>query len=70
MWLKKPEIDPRFKAVLRIDPLLLGWPKVSETLPRWDTTHLAALDGADDGGGSTFPGDWLDRMQAFTWRSR
>ena len=24
--------DPRFKAVLRIDPLLIGWPKVADQL--------------------------------------
>src|SRR5689334_9965708 len=29
IWLGSPERDARFKAVLRIDPLLLGWPKVS-----------------------------------------
>src|SRR6202035_2792713 len=32
IWLSNPEIDPRFKAVLRIDPLLQGWPKVADTL--------------------------------------
>jgi hypothetical protein len=32
LWLGGTERDPRFKAVLRIDPLLLGWPNVAGTL--------------------------------------
>jgi hypothetical protein len=32
VWEHKPAIDPRFSGVLRIDPLLLGWPGVQQTL--------------------------------------
>ena len=64
IWLKKPQIDPRFKAVLRIDPVLLGWPKVSETL------QGTGYDASPDMGASSlkeirrFLTDWIDRMGA------
>lgn len=76
MWLKGVEQDPRFKAVLRIDPVLLGWPKVAETL-----SGYGYKVGADLGSGSMaeirrFLNEWIDRMQALyvavslppTWR--
>ena len=31
-WQKQPRRDPRFKAALRIDPLLLAWPQTSKQL--------------------------------------
>ncbi|HMO26171.1 MAG TPA: hypothetical protein PKB10_07865, partial [Tepidisphaeraceae bacterium] len=64
IWQKNPERDPRFKAVLRIDPLLLGWPKVGEKLRGWG---YKASDGV--GGDSMkeirrFLTDWIGRMDA------
>src|SRR5437763_1896297 len=32
LWLKKTPVDPRFKSVLRIDLVLVGWPKVGDVL--------------------------------------
>ena len=64
VWLKAPERDPRFKAVLRIDPLLLHWPTVAGQL-----RELGYDAGPDLGGRTTaevrrFLGEWLDRMRA------
>ena len=64
VWARGPERDPRFKAVLRIDPLLLGWPGVAGHLQ-----HLG-YDAAPDLGGRTmreirqYLGEWIDRMKA------
>lgn len=32
IWQQNPPVDSRFSGVLRIDPLLLGWPNVQKTL--------------------------------------
>jgi hypothetical protein len=64
VWMKTPERDPRFKAVLRIDPLLLGWPTVGEQL------RGLGYDVSPDMGGRTmaevrrFLAEWIDRMKA------
>lgn len=62
VWLKNPERDPRFKAVLRIDPLLLGWPAVADVLG-----GIGYKAGADLGAKSLaeirrFLNEWIDRM--------
>ncbi|MCC6424986.1 MAG: glucuronate isomerase [Phycisphaerales bacterium] len=63
IWLNNPRVDPRFKAVLRIDPLLVGWPRVADVL----TDHGYKV--STDLGANTmkeirrFLSDWLDRMK-------
>jgi hypothetical protein len=64
IWLNGADVDSRFKAVLRIDPLLLGWPDVSATL-----RGIGYHAGADLGAESMkevrrFLTDWIDRMKA------
>jgi hypothetical protein len=64
LWLNGTPLDPRFKAVLRIDPVLLDWPKVGERL-----TGFGYKTGADLGAGSMkeirrFLTEWIDRMGA------
>ncbi len=64
IWLKKTDIDKRFKAVLRIDPVLVGWPKVGDTLG-----GFGYAAGADLGANSMkeirrFLSEWIDRMSA------
>jgi hypothetical protein len=59
------ESDPRFKGVLRIDPLLLGWPQVGQTLR--DMGYDAA--GADMGAQAMrevrrFLSEWVERIGA------
>jgi len=68
-WLRDPEKlrgDPRFKAVLRIDPMLRTWSKAAEKLVAWGF-------GVGDGRGLTeqnveearrFLREWLERQQA------
>jgi hypothetical protein len=60
--LKKPQRDPRFGAVLRIDPLLLGWPNVGGSL------KSLGYDVSDDLGSKSmaeirrFLNDWIERL--------
>ena len=64
VWLKNPERDPRFKAVLRIDPLLLGWPAVADTLRALGYDVSADLGARTMAAIRRFLTDWIDRMQA------
>lgn len=64
VWLNNPPRDPRFQAVLRIDPLLLGWPVVGDTL------RAMGYAVGDDLGGETmaeirrYLNDWIGRVRA------
>jgi hypothetical protein len=64
VWQREPERDPRFKAVLRIDPLLLGWPAVAGQLKGLGYDASAAMDGRTTAELRRFLGDWVDRMSA------
>jgi hypothetical protein len=64
IWLKNSERDPRFKAVLRIDPLLQGWPGVQETLKGMGYEASADLGAASMKEVRRFLEEWIDRMQA------
>jgi hypothetical protein len=76
IWMPEPERDPRFKAVLRIDPLLLGFPGVSATLSSMGYTTDADLGMRSIAEIRRFLLDWIDRMRAIylavslppTWR--
>jgi hypothetical protein len=76
IWLSEPDRDPRFQAVLRIDPLLLGWPGVSATLSSMGYTTDSDLGMRSISEIRRFLIDWIDRMQAIyvavslppTWR--
>lgn len=62
IWLKNPERDPRFQAVLRIDPLLLGWPAVSDTLGSIGYEASADLGSSSTAEIRRFLIDWIKRM--------
>lgn len=62
IWLKNPERDPRFRAVLRIDPLLLGWPGVSDTLGSIGYKASHDLGGSSTAEIRRFLIDWIKRM--------
>jgi hypothetical protein len=64
IWMSKPEVPSRFKAVLRIDPLLLGWPKVGETLKAYGYNVSSDLGPGTMEEIRRFLADWLDRMKA------
>lgn len=62
IWLKNPQRDPRFQAVLRIDPLLLGWPRICETLGALGYDASADLGGSSLAEIRRFLNDWIKRM--------
>jgi hypothetical protein len=76
IWLRRPERDPRFGAVLRIDPLLLGWPDVSGALKSMGYPASPDLGKESMAQVRKFINDWIDRLGALyvavslppTWR--
>lgn len=76
IWLKKPQRDPRFKAVLRIDPLLLGWPGTGVTLSSMGYETESDVGARSITAIRRFLTDWIDPMEAMyvavslppTWR--
>jgi hypothetical protein len=64
IWLGGKPIDPRFKGVLRIDPVLLGWPKVSETLSSFGYKTSGDLGATTMAEVRRFLSEWIDRMNA------
>ncbi|MCC5828107.1 MAG: hypothetical protein JJU36_01545 [Phycisphaeraceae bacterium] len=66
MWLKDAAIgdDPRFEAVLRIDPLLRNWKEAAGKLAQWgyDVTNEFTQRTIDQTRKFLF--DWIDRQKA------
>lgn len=62
-WLKGVEPDPRFKAALRIDPVLLGWDKSWKRLHDWGykTEHRLTVRTLKDM--QRFFREWAKRTQ-------
>jgi hypothetical protein len=65
-WLANPGIgdDPRFKAVLRIDPLLRAWPTAAKKLSEWKYPVSEEISAATIEQTRKFLRDWIDRQQA------
>jgi hypothetical protein len=68
-WLKDAKTlrgDPRFKPVLRIDPILRNWPLAAKKLTEWgfDAGDGVTLSGKNIEEGRRFLREWLDRQQA------
>ena len=63
-WPGKHERDPRFKAVLRIDPVLLGWPSVADRLRGLGCDVSADLGERTMSAVRKFLTEWIDRMKA------
>jgi hypothetical protein len=57
-------IDPRFKAVLRIDPLLRAWPTAAAKLSAWGYRVGEELSDATVEEVRRFLRDWIDRQKA------
>lgn len=76
LWLKKTPVDPRFEAVLRIDPILLGWPKVAATLSGYGYQAGGDLGGKTLAEVRRFLTEWIGIMKPIylacslppTWR--
>jgi len=64
LWLTKSVEDGRFKAALRIDPLLIGWPKVAETMRGFGYEVGADLGSVSMREIRRFLEEWIDRMEA------
>jgi len=62
IWMKNPARDPRFQAVLRIDPLLLGWPEVGQSLGTLGYDAANDLRAGSMAEIRRFLNDWIDRM--------
>ncbi|HWP41273.1 MAG TPA: hypothetical protein VNL70_10135 [Tepidisphaeraceae bacterium] len=65
-WLKDPNVgaDPRFKAVLRIDPLLRNWPAAAKKLTEWGYPASEKIDDKSIESARKFLRDWIDRQKA------
>lgn len=66
LWQSDPTVgdDPRFEAVLRIDPLLRDWPGACQWLTKWGYNANADFSGSTVDQVRRFLGDWIDRMKA------
>jgi hypothetical protein len=68
-WLKSPELlrgDPRFKAVLRIDPMLREWKSAAGKMNQWGYAvgDGATLRDGDVEEGRRFLREWIERQTA------
>jgi hypothetical protein len=65
-WLDNPNVgkDPRFTAVLRIDPLLRDWPAAAKKLTAWGYPADEKLGASSIESARKFLRDWLDRQNA------
>jgi hypothetical protein len=65
-WLANPQVgvDPRFKAVLRIDPLLRNWPLAAKKLTEWGFPASETPDAASIESAKKFLRHWIDLQKA------
>jgi hypothetical protein len=65
-WLANPQVgaDPRFRAVLRIDPLLRDWPAAGKKLAEWGYATDEEVTAKSIEAVKKFLRDWLDRQKA------
>ncbi len=65
-WLADPAVgtDPRFRAVLRIDPLLRSWPTAAPKLSQWGYDVKEEISQRTIEEARRFLRDWVDRMKA------
>jgi hypothetical protein len=65
-WVKDPDVgsDPRFRAVLRIDPILRNWPLAARRLGEWGYTANETIDAQSIESARRFLREWIDRQKA------
>ncbi len=65
-WLTDPAAlsDPRFRAVLRIDPILRNWPEAPARLNEWGYPAGERIVGETVEQARRFLRDWIDRQKA------
>lgn len=64
VWEKGFERDPRFRAALRIDPLLLAWNSTAPALAKWGYDVSATLNDKSIAEVRRFLRDWTKRIGA------
>jgi len=64
-WLANPAIaeDPRFRPVLRLDPLLRAWPEAAARLAEWGYQTQPDFSGRTVEEARRFLRDWIGRMR-------
>jgi hypothetical protein len=65
-WLADANVgsDPRFKAVLRIDPILRAWPTAAAKMSKWGYDVQEEISQKTIEEARRFLRDWLDRQKA------
>ena len=65
-WLANPKVgdDPRFKAVLRIDPLLRDWPGAAKKMSEWGFASGEVIDDRTVESARGFLRHWIDVQKA------
>jgi hypothetical protein len=65
-WLKNPSacVDSRFKAVLRIDPLLRNFPVASRRMSEWGFNTTEEIEAKTIEESRRFLREWIDRQKA------
>ena len=64
VWLRSPEVDPRFRAALRLDGLLNAWPAACEKLAAWGYAVEAGLGERTQAEVRRFLEEWSARLGA------
>jgi hypothetical protein len=64
VWLGPRPADGRFKAALRLDEILMAWPRPVRAMADWGYRVSEELTPAAMAEVRRFLGDWLQRMQA------
>jgi hypothetical protein len=63
VWLREPRVDPRFRAVLRLDPLLVRWTEAVPQLSAWNYSVDLGLGGRALSEVRRFLEEWVRRMR-------
>lgn len=65
-WLKDANVgvDPRFKAVLRIDPILRNWPVAAKKMSEWGYPASENIDDKSIESAKKLLRDWIDKQKA------
>ena len=65
-WLANPDVgsDPRFKAVLRIDPILRAYESAAKKMSEWGYATRAEIDAKSIEETKRFLREWIDRQKA------
>ena len=65
-WLANPSVgtDPRFKAVLRIDPILRDFPSAAKKMAEWGYDVSAEISQKTIEESRRFLRDWIDKQKA------